>query len=128
MRSGKGPLRLLKRWVMASLRYLFQDKRFGGQNFMHLNVRNGMLFVDEESEAWKQMRPKNYQPPYINDVGAIVLPKAVSKLLKNGDNVDYWKISDEHYVVSIIRSSPSKSRLEQLLEETPKKSNVEGWH
>jgi GTP-binding protein EngB required for normal cell division len=100
-----------------------------GQNFGHLNVRNGMLYVDEESEAWKNMLPKILQDPRIDDFERIVLPKKVRNELRNTDLVEYWKISDKQYVVLITKPDlANKSKLEKLLAETPKDSNIDGWH
>lgn len=121
-------LRALGCGAMRMLRFLFQDKRFGGQDFRYLKVRNGMLYIDEESEAWKNMLPKNYQPPYVDDLGRIVLPKTVCRHLKNSDRVDYWKFDEDNYVVLVTKIHPKRSKLLRMLDETPKDSRIDGWH
>lgn len=101
--SIKACLRKVPTIVIRFLRYIFEDKDFKGQNFSHLKVRNGMLYVDEESEAYKNILPKKYLAPRVDDSGCIVLPQEIRNNLKNTDDVEYWKVSDEIYVITVTK-------------------------
>jgi bifunctional DNA-binding transcriptional regulator/antitoxin component of YhaV-PrlF toxin-antitoxin module len=125
----RSSLKKIRSLIWQLLRFIFEDKQMKGQNFGHLNVRNGMLYVDEESEAWQNMLPKILQDPRVDDFERIVLPLKIRKELKNTDIVEFWKISEKQYVVLITKPDPvNRSKLDKLLAETPKDSNLNGWH
>ena len=128
--SIRGWLRKAPLIMIRFLRFIFEDKDFKGQNFSHLKVRNGMLYVDEESEAYENMLPKKYLAPRVDDSGCIVLPRDIRSNLKNTDDVEYWKVSEDMYVITVRKPAPISraKKVEELLSKISKDSKVDGWH
>lgn len=116
--------------MIRFLRFIFEDKDFKGQNFSHLKVRNGMLYVDEESEAYKNTLPKRYLAPRVDDFGCIVLPREIRNNLKNTDDVEYWKVSEDMYVITVRKQAPISraKKVEESLSKISKDSKVDGRH
>ena len=123
--SLKSSLQKIKSVTEEFLRLILEDKEMKGHNFGHLKVRDRMLYIDEESETYKNMLPKIYQEPRVNDFGCIVLPSDIRKELKNTDLVEYWKISNEQYIITVTKSPPV-SRKEKLDEFLAKRRKTPG--
>lgn len=68
------------------------------------------VYTDENSEIYKSKIRKINQDAHVGDFGHISLPCDIRKEFKSTDLVEYWKISDSLYVITVTKSSLSRGK------------------